>query len=83
MNPSKENNCHDTVGILVLDSNMQVAAGVSSSGMAFKHPGRVGDSPLPGSGLYADDEVLWIHGIYHPILSSLLIQGSPNGLRQV
>ncbi|XP_074633522.1 N(4)-(Beta-N-acetylglucosaminyl)-L-asparaginase-like isoform X2 [Acropora palmata] len=57
MNPSKENNCHDTVGILVLDSNMQVAAGVSSSGMAFKHPGRVGDSPLPGSGLYADDEV--------------------------
>lgn len=44
MNPSKENDCHDTVG-------------VSSSGMAFKHPGRVGDSPLPGSGLYADDEV--------------------------
>ncbi|XP_067053316.1 N(4)-(Beta-N-acetylglucosaminyl)-L-asparaginase-like isoform X2 [Acropora muricata] len=57
MNPSKENDCHDTVGILVLDSNMQIAAGVSSSGMAFKHPGRVGDSPLPGSGLYADDEV--------------------------
>lgn len=27
MNPSKENNCHDTVGILVLDSNMQIAAG--------------------------------------------------------
>lgn len=35
---------------------MQTAVGVSSSGMAFKHPGRVGDSPLPGSGLYADDE---------------------------
>ncbi|XP_015773888.1 PREDICTED: N(4)-(Beta-N-acetylglucosaminyl)-L-asparaginase-like isoform X2 [Acropora digitifera] len=83
MNPSKENDCHDTVGILVLDSNMQIAAGVSSSGMAFKHPGRVGDSPLPGSGLYADDEVLWIHGIYHPISSSLVIQGSPNGLRYV
>lgn len=37
---------------------MQTAVGVSSSGMAFKHPGRVGDSPLPGSGLYADDEVM-------------------------
>ena len=38
-----------------------IATGVSSSGIAFKHPGRVGDSPLPGSGLYADNEVskLW------------------------
>ncbi|CAH3024666.1 unnamed protein product [Porites evermanni] len=48
---------HDTIGILVLDSKMQLTAGVSTSGKAFKHPGRVGDSPLPGSGLYADDEV--------------------------
>ncbi|XP_068685283.1 N(4)-(Beta-N-acetylglucosaminyl)-L-asparaginase-like [Montipora foliosa] len=55
--PNKEIESHDTIGILVLDSNMQMAAGVSSSGMPFKHPGRVGDSPLPGSGLYADDEV--------------------------
>ena len=35
-----------------------ICTGVSTSGMAFKHPGRIGDSPLPGSGLYADDEVL-------------------------
>lgn len=41
----------------MLESNLQIAAGVSSSGMAFKHPGRIGDSPLPGSGLYADDEI--------------------------
>ena len=30
-----------------------VYAGVSTSGMSGKHPGRVGDSPLPGAGLYA------------------------------
>lgn len=37
--------------------NIVAPSGVSSSGSSFKHPGRVGDSPLPGSGLYADDEV--------------------------
>ena len=39
------------------DINIVVLPGVSTSGCSFKHPGRVGDSPLPGSGLYADDEV--------------------------
>ncbi|KAL9965284.1 hypothetical protein ACROYT_G029059 [Oculina patagonica] len=53
----QETGSHDTIGILVMDTKRQMAAGVSSSGMAFKHPGRVGDSPLPGSGLYADDEI--------------------------
>jgi len=48
---------HDTIGIIVLDSKRHMAAGVSTSGCSFKHPGRVGDSPLPGSGLYADDEI--------------------------
>lgn len=48
---------HDTIGIIVLDSKGHMAAGVSTSGSSFKHPGRVGDSPLPGSGLYADDEI--------------------------
>lgn len=32
-------------------------AGVSTSGAPFKSPGRVGDSPLPGCGLYADHTV--------------------------
>lgn len=40
-----------------MDSKCHIVAGVSTSGFAFKHPGRVGDSPLPGSGLYADDEI--------------------------
>lgn len=43
-------------------------SGVSTSGFAFKHPGRVGDSPLPGSGLYADDEVLVIYDIILKII---------------
>ena len=39
--------------------------GVSTSGSSFKHPGRVGDSPLPGSGLYADDEVHVFDGLIY------------------
>ena len=43
--------------LLCLDQRGALAAGVSTSGPPFKHPGRVGDSPLPGCGLYADDKV--------------------------
>lgn len=39
---------HDTVGIAAVDSNGDCGAVVSTSGMSFKHSGRVGDSPLPG-----------------------------------
>ena len=46
---------HDTVGVVVLDKAGGITAGTSTSGLALKLPGRVGDSPLPGSGLYADD----------------------------
>ncbi|XP_019640932.1 PREDICTED: N(4)-(Beta-N-acetylglucosaminyl)-L-asparaginase-like [Branchiostoma belcheri] len=46
---------HDTLGLIVLDKNSRIAAGVSTSGAPFKAEGRVGDSPLPGCGLYADD----------------------------
>ncbi len=46
---------HDTIGLLAMDSSGDIVAGCSTSGMAFKHPGRVGDSPLIGSGLYADN----------------------------
>lgn len=45
------------VAVLCLDQNGCVAAGVSTSGPPFKFPGRVGDSPLPGCGLYADNSV--------------------------
>ena len=45
------------IAVLCVDLSGCVAAGVSTSGPPFKHPGRVGDSPLPGCGLYADNEV--------------------------
>lgn len=47
---------HDTIGLLAMDEKGEIVAGCSTSGMAFKYPGRVGDSPLVGGGLYADIE---------------------------
>jgi N4-(beta-N-acetylglucosaminyl)-L-asparaginase len=46
---------HDTIGMVGVDSNGHVAAGCSTSGLAWKIPGRVADSPLVGCGYYADD----------------------------
>lgn len=43
----------DTVGAVALDQDGQLAAATSTGGMQFKLPGRVGDSPLAGSGFYA------------------------------
>ncbi len=48
---------HDTVGMVGLDISGSMATGVSSSGLFMKHPGRVGDSPLSGSGYYVDSEI--------------------------
>ena len=48
---------HDTVGCLALDGDGLMVAGVSTSGLGFKHRGRVGDSPLVGSGFYVDNEI--------------------------
>uniref|UniRef100_W5K7U6 Zgc:153169 n=1 Tax=Astyanax mexicanus TaxID=7994 RepID=W5K7U6_ASTMX len=44
-------------GLIALDLSGNITVGVSTSGAPFKAPGRVGDSPLPGSGLYADHTV--------------------------
>ena len=46
---------HDTVCVLSLDRNGHMAAGTSTSGLFMKEPGRVGDSPVIGSGFYCDD----------------------------
>ena len=46
---------HDTVGMVATDGGGHVAAGCSTSGLAWKIPGRVADSPLVGCGYYADD----------------------------
>ena len=48
---------HDTIGMVGLDGKGDVVAGCSTSGTAFKIPGRVGDSPLVGCGVYADNNV--------------------------
>ncbi|HZR18499.1 MAG TPA: N(4)-(beta-N-acetylglucosaminyl)-L-asparaginase [Verrucomicrobiae bacterium] len=51
----KEN--HDTIALLALSSDGTIAGGCSTSGLADKLPGRVGDSPILGSGLYVDNDV--------------------------
>lgn len=48
---------HDTLGILALDAHGKLAGACTTSGMAWKMHGRVGDSPIIGAGLYADNEV--------------------------
>ena len=47
---------HDTIGMIALDQRGNLAVACTTSGAAFKLPGRVGDSPLIGSGLYADND---------------------------
>ena len=48
---------HDTIGLLAIDAAGRMAGACTTSGMAFKMRGRVGDSPLIGAGLYVDDEI--------------------------
>ncbi len=47
---------HDTIGIVALDAQRRVAGACTTSGMAFKIHGRVGDSPVIGAGMFADNE---------------------------
>ena len=49
---------HDTVGVVALDTQQQMAVGTSSSGLFMKKQGRVGDSPLSGSGFYVDSTIV-------------------------
>jgi len=53
--PSDSPVSHGTVAFLVRDSEGRMAGGVSSSGWAYKYPGRIGDSPIIGAGLYLDE----------------------------
>lgn len=48
---------HDTIAMVILGADGQLAGGCSTSGLSYKLPGRVGDSPIIGSGLYVDNEV--------------------------
>lgn len=48
-------NIGDTVGAVALDRSGRLAAAVSTGGVFLKFPGRVGDSPIPGAGFYANE----------------------------
>ncbi len=48
---------HDTMGLVALDGAGNLSGAVTTSGMAFKLHGRVGDSPIIGAGLFVDNEV--------------------------
>ncbi len=48
---------HDTIGMLAIDKNGDISGACTTSGLAYKVQGRVGDSPIIGAGLYVDNEV--------------------------
>lgn len=48
---------HDTVGMIAIDKESKMVAGTSTSGLFMKRSGRVGDSPLSGSGFYVDNNI--------------------------
>ncbi|MEZ4874815.1 MAG: N(4)-(beta-N-acetylglucosaminyl)-L-asparaginase [Flavobacteriaceae bacterium] len=48
---------HDTIGMLAIDEHGDISGGCTTSGLAYKMAGRVGDSPIIGSGLFIDNEV--------------------------
>lgn len=48
---------HDTMGLIAMDKEGNLSGAVTTSGMAFKLHGRVGDSPIIGAGLFVDNEI--------------------------
>ena len=48
---------HDTIGMLCLDKNNNMSGACTTSGLAYKMKGRVGDSPIIGSGLFIDNKI--------------------------
>jgi len=48
---------HDTIGMLAMDKNGDISGACTTSGLAYKMGGRVGDSPIIGSGLFVDNQV--------------------------
>ncbi len=76
---------HDTITMLGLHGGSCIAAS-STSGMPFKLPGRVGDSPIVGAGIYADDEVGcagatgWGEELWKACASFRTVEGMRRGL---
>jgi len=48
---------HDTISMIAMDANARMAVASTTSGLAFKMHGRVGDSPIIGAGLFVESEV--------------------------
>jgi N4-(beta-N-acetylglucosaminyl)-L-asparaginase len=48
---------HDTIGMLAIDQKGNISGACTTSGLAYKMHGRVGDSPIIGAGLYVDNSV--------------------------
>jgi N4-(beta-N-acetylglucosaminyl)-L-asparaginase len=48
---------HDTIGLLAMDANGNVTGCCTTSGLAWKMHGRIGDSPVIGAGLFVDNEI--------------------------
>jgi N4-(beta-N-acetylglucosaminyl)-L-asparaginase len=77
---------HDTIGLCALDSYGNLAVGCTTSGMAWKVPGRVGDSPIIGSGLYVDNEIGGAAGTGHgdemmrAVVSYRVVQNMERGM---
>lgn len=54
--PGQQHN-HDTIGMVAMDTNGNICGACTTSGMAYKMHGRVGDSPIIGAGLFVDNEI--------------------------
>ena len=48
---------HDTIGMIAIDGSGDISGACTTSGLAYKMPGRVGDSPIIGAGLFVDNEI--------------------------
>lgn len=76
----------DTVTMLGLEDQGHVVAASSTSGLSWKLPGRVGDSPILGAGIYADDEVGcagatgWGEELWKAVASFRTVEGMRRGL---
>jgi beta-aspartyl-peptidase (threonine type) len=76
---------HDTVGAIARDASGHLAVATSTGGTTNKLPGRVGDTPLIGSGAYADDEsgaagaTGWGEGLMKIVISKMVCDLMENG----
>ncbi len=55
--PKINSELHDTIGVLAIDQSRNISAACTTSGLAFKMHGRVGDSPIIGGSVFCDNEV--------------------------